>query len=92
MRNVIKNPHISEKSTRLMQESNNYIFVVDKDANKIEIAKAIEKMYKVKVEKVQIVLIPSKKRRLGLTEGRKHGYKKAIVKIKKGQKIDVLSS
>ncbi len=92
MKNVIKNPHISEKTTHLMQESNEYVFVVDKNANKIEIAEAVKEIYKVDVEKVRIISIPSKKRRLGLTVGKKKGYKKAIVKVKDGQKIDILSS
>ena len=92
MKKVIKKPHISEKSTRLSQEENIYTFVVDKKANKIEIKGAIEDLYDVDVEKVTVVNIPAKKRRLGRIEGVKQGYKKALVKIKEGQNIEILSS
>lgn len=92
MKKVIKKPHISEKSTRLTEEDNSYTFVVDKDANKIQIAEAVEDKYNVNVEKVTVVKIPAKKRRLGRIEGVKKGYKKAIVKIEEGQSIEILSS
>lgn len=92
MKNVIKKPHISEKSTKLMQEENVYVFVVEKDANKIEVKKAIEELYDVDVVKVNVVSIPAKKRRLGLTEGEKPGYKKAIVKIEEDQNIEIFSA
>ncbi len=92
MKKVIKRPHISEKSTQLMREENRYTFVVSDDANKIEIAGKIEEMYDVDVEKVTIVNIPDKKRRLGRIQGVKSGYKKAMVKIKEGQNIEILSS
>lgn len=83
-------PHITEKATYLSEKMNQYIFLVRKEANKIEIKKAIENLYGVKVEKVQIINIPKKKRRRGMIEGWKKGYKKAIVKIKEGQKIEIL--
>ncbi len=93
MKNIIvKKPHISEKATDLSQRENKYVFVVDKNANKIEIRDAIKDLYSVDALKITIVKIPSKKRRLGTTVGKKKGYKKAIVKIKDGQKIDILSS
>ncbi len=86
---ILKEPHISEKSTELAKE-NKYIFKVFPKANKKQIKKAIENVYNVSVLKVGIVNIPSKKRRLGVIEGKKGGYKKAIVKIKKGQTIELL--
>ncbi len=92
MKNVIKKPHISEKATDLMSKENKYVFVVKKDANKIEIAKAVEKLYDVEVEKVTTISIPAKKRRLGRIEGKKKGYRKAIVKLKEGDKIEILGS
>jgi large subunit ribosomal protein L23 len=92
MKSVIKKPHISEKSTKLMQEENGYVFVVDKKANKIEISKAVEELYDVDVKKVTVISIPAKKRRLGRTQGEKKGYKKAIVKIKEGQNIEIFSA
>ncbi len=83
-------PHITEKATLLGEKENQYIFKVVKDANKTEIKKAIEELYKVKVEKVRIIKVPKKKRKRGRTEGWRKGYKKAIVKIKEGQKIEIL--
>ena len=92
MKQVIKKPHISEKSTRLIKEENKYTFIVDDSANKIEVKSEVERIYDVDVEKVTVVNIPDKKRRLGRIEGIKPGHKKAIVKIKKGQSIEILSS
>jgi len=86
---VLKRPHITEKATELTEE-NQYMFRVSKQSNKIEVKKAVEDVYGVIVEKVRIINVPPKKRRLGKTHGWRKGYKKAIVKIKKGQEIEVL--
>ncbi len=86
---VISVPHITEKATDLTA-NNQYIFRVFKSANKAEIKKAIEDIYGVEVEGVRIINVRPKKRRLGKIEGQRKGYKKAIVKIKKGQEIEVL--
>jgi large subunit ribosomal protein L23 len=86
---VLKFPHITEKATNSVSK-NQYAFNVWENSNKIEIKKAIEDIYGVDVISVKIIAIPSKKRRLGRTSGFKKGYKKAIVKIKEGQKIEVL--
>jgi len=87
---ILVSPHVTEKATDLEAE-NKYVFKVFKNANKIEIKKAIEQVYGVKVLGVNIINIPRKKRRLGRTSGWKKGFKKAIVKIKEGQKIEVIS-
>ena len=86
---VIKEPHITEKAT-LLAERNEYVFKVFPKANKPEIKKAIEEIYGVDVEKVRIINVPRKKRRRGRVEGWRKGYKKAIVKIKEGQVIEIL--
>lgn len=85
---VVKDPHISEKGTQLAENSK-YVFKVYENSNKPEIKKAIEGIYGVNVLAVNIIHIPHKKRRLGKTEGFKKAYKKAIVTIKEGQKIEV---
>ncbi|MFN4228149.1 MAG: 50S ribosomal protein L23 [Candidatus Ratteibacteria bacterium] len=86
---IVKNPIITEKATNLTRE-NKYIFCVDKKANKNQIKKAIEEIYKVKVEKVYIINVKEKKRRYRFyIEGYKSGYKKAIVKLKEGEKIAI---
>ena len=86
---IIKSPQITEKASELAEE-NQYVFKVFPQAYKIQIKKAIEKIYGVDVEKVRIINVPSKTRRLGRISGVKPGYKKAVVKIKKGQKIEIL--
>jgi len=86
---IIKHPIITEKSTELSSQ-NKYVFCVDKKANKNQIKKAIEEIYKVKVEKVYVVNVKPKKRMFRFyIEGYKSGYKKAIVKLKEGEKIAI---
>ena len=67
-----------------------YVFTVTKNANKIEIRRAIEKLYKVNVRKVRVVNLPSKFRQIGKYQGEKSGFKKAIVSLRAGQKIDII--
>ena len=65
-----------------------YVFVVAKAANKIEIAKAVSEIFKVKVAKVNTVNVIGKKKRMGRTEGKRPDYKKAIVKLAPGETIE----
>jgi large subunit ribosomal protein L23 len=85
---VMKEPHITEKASDLTNY-NQYVFKVYKNANKTEIKKAVEQVYKVNVVDVKIINVKEKKRRLGRFEGVKPGFKKAIVKLKEGQKIEI---
>ena len=85
---IILKPIITEKGG-LLERYDQYLFRVAKDANKVEIKKAIEKLYKVRVAKVNVASVPSKFRRVGEHEGKKSGYKKAIVTLKKGDKIEI---
>ncbi|MEK7664340.1 MAG: 50S ribosomal protein L23 [Patescibacteria group bacterium] len=85
---VVKEPHISEKSTNLGQD-NKYVFKVYNNTNKPEIKKAVEGIYRVDVLDVNIIKIPKKKRRIGRTEGFRKRYTKAVVTIKEGQKIEI---
>ena len=82
-------PHITEKATDLAGE-NKYVFKVFKRTNKIEIKKAVGSLYGVGIEDVKIINVRKKARRVGKTQGFRKGYKKAIVKVKKGQEIEVL--
>ncbi len=86
---ILKSPQITEKATSLT-EKNQYTFKVWPRSNKSEIKKAVENLYGVDVLSVNIVKAPKKERRLGRISGWRKGYKKAIVKIKEGQKIEVL--
>ncbi|KKQ43575.1 MAG: 50S ribosomal protein L23 [Parcubacteria group bacterium GW2011_GWE2_37_8] len=87
---VLKQPLITEKSTHLA-ENNKYVFKVFDNANKTEIKRVVEKLYGVKVEAVNLLNMPGKKRRVGKTMGRQSGFKKAIISLPKGQKIDILA-
>ncbi len=86
---VLARPHISEKATKLAEDGV-YVFRVINNSNKKEIKDEVEKKYKVTVVNVGIVKVPSKKKRVGKIEGRKKGYKKAVVKLRKGQTIDLM--
>src|SRR3989344_2644871 len=86
---VLRGAHVTEKSG-FLNDFNQYVFKVASRSNKIEIKKAVEKMYGVKVERVMISVVPAKKRRLGRQEGERSGFKKAIVKLAEGHKIDVM--
>ncbi len=85
---ILKEPIISEKGTSLADQ-NKYLFKVFPGVNKTEIQQAIEDVYKVKVKKVNIINIHKKKKRIGRQEGWKPGYKKAVVSLEKGEKIEI---
>lgn len=85
---IILEPHITEKGT-LLGEQNKYAFRVASGAGKVEIKKAIQKLYKVGVKKVHILKMPSKFRQVGRFEGKRPGFKKAIVTLKEGDKIEI---
>ncbi len=85
---VLLKPMISEKSSSLLVH-NQYVFVVDDRANKIEVKKAVQKVYDVKVVGVNIVRMRGKVVRFGRTNGKRSIWKKAIVTIQSGQKIEL---
>jgi large subunit ribosomal protein L23 len=87
---ILSAPHISEKATNL-SEKNKYVFKIKPRANKIEIRKAIKDVYGVEAVAIKIINVHRKKRKLGRQIGWRKGYKKAIVKVKEGQKIELLS-
>ena len=89
MSSHIVSPHITEKATDLAAK-NQYVFVVSRGTNKGDIARAVAQMYGVKVTGVRIVNAHPKKMRLGRIQGIKQGYKKAMVKLAEGQKIEIL--
>ena len=86
---VIKRPHITEKASA-SEGIGVYTFIVDKGANKIEIKNAVDEIYKKRPAKVRIVNIPDKKVMVRNKAGIKSGYKKAIVYMRKGDKIDLI--
>lgn len=92
MKEVLIKPVVTEKSTALQDDIQQYVFVVNKNANKLEIKKEIESLYGVTVESVNTTILPSKERsrftRSGLIVGRKSAYKKAFVTLADGDEID----
>jgi large subunit ribosomal protein L23 len=86
-RDIIIRPIITEKSMKLMNDNNKYTFQVAKTANKVEIAKAVEDLFKVDVTSVNT--INTKSKRVGRYEGKTQSIKKAIVTVKAGQTIDL---
>jgi large subunit ribosomal protein L23 len=86
---ILREPHISEKATYLA-EANKYIFKVFDIANKIQIKTAVSELYGVRVRDVRIINIKSKSKKIRNVSGHKSGYKKAIVTLEKGQKIEIL--
>ena len=86
-RDIIIRPVVTERSSNLMAEGK-YVFVVDKHANKIEIAKAVAEIFKVKVAKVNTMNIQGKKKRMGRFVGKRPDYKKAVVKLAPGETIE----
>ncbi|MCD6097872.1 50S ribosomal protein L23 [bacterium] len=87
--NIILAPLLTEKGTGDQERNNVYLFKVARNANKHQIKSAIEELFKVRVLEVRTSLVPSKLRRYGRWEGRKPGYKKAYVKLRKGDKIPI---
>ena len=84
---IIKAPVVTEKSTKLNQDEQKYVFKVDVRSNKTEVKQMIEKIFNVKVEKVNIMNIHPKDRRVGKYTGKTNRYKKAIIKLAKGSTI-----
>jgi len=88
---VIRGPHISEK-THQVAESNQVVFKVRTDATKSEIRQAVELLFEVKVDDVQVVNYPGKIKRYGRSSGRRAAWKKAYVRLAEGSQLDFLSA
>ncbi|MBR1647131.1 MAG: 50S ribosomal protein L23 [Selenomonadaceae bacterium] len=91
VRDILIRPLVTEHSTDLMQDGK-FVFVVDKRANKIQIAQAVEEIFKVNVLAVNTINVKGKTKRRGRTVGRTDAYKKAIVKLEAGQTIEFFSA
>jgi large subunit ribosomal protein L23 len=85
---VLLAPQISEKATMLAEKNNQVVFVVSPDATKQEVKAAVEMLFKVKVEAVQVMNRKGKAKRFGRTMGRRSDMRKAIVKLESGQEIN----
>ncbi len=88
-RDIVIRPILTEKTLTLRDKYNQYVFEVAKDANKIEIKKAIEELFKVHVEKVRVINVKGKVKRLRRAPGKTRSWKKAIVTLKAGDSIPI---
>mgnify|MGYP000481936135 CR=1 FL=1 len=88
---IIIRPVISEKSTQLAG-NNKYVFQVAMDANKMMVSRAIKDLFGVNPEKVNIIVVRGKARRLRFRAGKKSAWKKAVVTLKPGEKIELFES
>lgn len=86
---VIRRPVVTEKSSGAQEIGNKFTFEVSNDSNKVEVRKAIETLFSVKVEAVNIVTMPAKRRRVFGRPGHIPAWKKAVVTLKAGDTIDV---
>ncbi|NTV14255.1 MAG: 50S ribosomal protein L23 [Desulfobulbaceae bacterium] len=89
---VIRKPCLTEKSMGLQESFNQVVIKVDSRANKLEIKEAVEKLFKVKVEKVCTANMYGKEKRVGANVGRRSDWKKAFVTLAQGDKIDFLEN
>jgi large subunit ribosomal protein L23 len=85
---VVLAPVVSEKSYEGIAEGR-YAFRVHPDAHKTQVRQAVEELFEVHVERVNIVKVPSKPKRRGLFKGTRQGWKKAIVTVRKGETIEI---
>lgn len=90
MMKVLVAPHISEKSARVADSSNQVVFRVLPDACKPEIKRAVEKLFNVEVESVRTASVKGKQKRFQRTPGKRSNWKKAYVRLKPGHDIDFL--
>ena len=83
---IIRRPLVTEKSTMLLEDTNVIAFEVDPHANKIEVKKAVEELFKVKVEEVRLFNVRGKMKRMGRWAGKRRDWRKAYVRLKEGEK------
>lgn len=88
--NVIKKPLLTEKGTDLKEGMNKYLFEIDRRANKIEVKSAVEKIFNVKVDAVHTISVKGKNKRVGRSFGKESNWKKAIVTLRAGEKIEII--
>lgn len=89
MKMILKKPVVTEKTSRQQEKENKFTFLVDINANKIEIKKEVEDRFSVSVKSVNTVNYEGRKARVGRYFGKKSDFKKAIVTLAKGEKLDL---
>ena len=92
MYQIVRLPHVSEKTARLQADSNQYVFEVARDADKQEIRQAIEGLFDVNVSDVRVVSVKGKAKSFRMRPGRQKDWKKAYVRVQAGQSIEQLNA
>ena len=87
--NTLRQPVITEKSYSASGDANQYTFRVATDATKRQIKDAVEAIFEVDVEKIQVINMPGKEKRRGIHTGRRAGYRKAMIRLAEGQSLEV---
>lgn len=90
--NILLRPLLTEKITSLRNKANQVGFLVKMDANRIQIKKAVESALKVRVERVNVITVKGKTKRLGKFSGKRSNWKKALVTLKEGEKLELYES
>ena len=88
---VLRAPHISEKTARLQEVSNQYVFEVSQVATKADVKEAVETLFDVKGEDVNLLTVKGKRKTFRFRAGRRGDWRKAYVKLAEGQSIDVMA-
>lgn len=89
MKDIILAPVVTEKTARITADGNKVVFKVAKDANKVQIKQAVEEAFNVKVSNVNTINVRPKKKRVGRYTGATKAYKKAIITLAEGSKLDL---
>lgn len=92
LHNVLIQPLLTEKVTAMREANNTVSFLVHPDANRLQIKQAVESLLKVKVDRVNVLNVQGKIKRLGRFSGKRSDWKKAFVKLKQGEKLEVYES
>ena len=87
--NIIKSPIVTEKSNIIKDSLNKVVFAVDKGANKVQVKNAVQYLFKVKVDRVHLMNVKGKTKNFGRFHGKRPDWKKAIITLKEGEKIEL---
>jgi len=90
--NVLQAPIISEKSTNAADQNNQFVFKVQKTASKLQVKRAVELMFNVKVESVRVLNVKGKIKRFGRSIGKRSDWKKAYIKLESGHSIELATA
>ena len=92
LHNILMQPLLTEKITAMRETNNTLGFLVHPDANRVQIKQAVETLLKVKVERVNVMNVRGKVKRLGRFSGKRSDWRKAFVKLKPGEKVELYES